>query len=117
MLFDKLSEPHQTYFALHEDFRSRLRCLPVQDVSFRKYILDISCRSKTIFIEQDLPLLREYTFPLLAELEDDGLIKWNEQGVNLTREGHYFIRNICSAFDLQMLRSQNDRVKQFSKAV
>lgn len=91
--------------------------LSKEDFSFRKYILEISCHSKTKFLQQDLPLLRQYSFPVLEELANDGLIKWNEQGVCLTDEGHYFIRNVCSAFDLHLLRSHADRANQFSKAV
>lgn len=92
--------------------------LSEEDLRFRKYILDISCRSKTSFEEKDLPLLQAYSFSRLEEMADDGLIKWNEKGLSLTPEGHYFIRNVCSAFDLHLLRSHSqEQVKQFSKAV
>ena len=92
--------------------------LSEEDLSFRKYILDISCRAKTTFQPKDLPVLREYSFPRLTELADDGLIQWNEEEVSLTPEGHYFIRNVCSAFDLYLLRGHSeDHQKHFSKAV
>lgn len=89
-----------------------------EDQKFRKYILDISCRSKTIFDAEDLPTLKEYCFPVLAALADDGLVEWNEQALSVTPLGHYFLRNICSAFDLHLLRiASSGEVNVFSKAV
>ena len=89
-----------------------------EDIAFRKYILDISCRGTTTFKEDDLPLLRTYTFPKLEVLADDGLITWDEAGVQLTPQGHYFIRNVCSAFDLYLQRNNGAGDKPvFSKAI
>ena len=86
------------------------------DVAFRKYILDISCKGKTSFRPAHLSLLEEYTFPQLTFLEQDGLIKWDRSGVQLTPTGHYFIRNICSAFDLYLHKAEAGK-QLFSKAI
>jgi oxygen-independent coproporphyrinogen III oxidase len=92
--------------------------LSEEDVAFRQYILDISCRAATTFKEEHLPLLKEYSFPRLKVLAEDGLLTWNEEGMMLTPQGHYFIRNICSAFDLHLLRHQSSEDKPlFSKAI
>jgi oxygen-independent coproporphyrinogen-3 oxidase len=86
------------------------------DVAFRKYILDISCKGQTTFHPEHLHILEEYTFPVLAELAKDGLVDFNRERVILTPQGHYFIRNICSAFDLYLKRA--DPAKEiFSKAI
>jgi oxygen-independent coproporphyrinogen-3 oxidase len=42
------------------------------DLHFKKYLLDIICKGKTKFNEDDLPLLKEYSFPQLALLAADG---------------------------------------------
>jgi oxygen-independent coproporphyrinogen-3 oxidase len=92
--------------------------LNTEDITFRKYILDISCRTATEFLPEHLPLLRQYTFPKLEVLAADGLVEWNEDGAHLTSQGHYFIRNVCSAFDLHLLRNEKNTEKQlFSKAI
>ncbi len=92
--------------------------LNAEDIAFRKYILDISCRSATEFEPEHLPLLRQYTFPKLEALAADGLVEWNEDGARLTPQGHYFIRNVCSAFDLHLLRNEkNTEAQLFSKAI
>ncbi len=91
--------------------------LTEEDQSFRKYILDLSCRGMTIFLEKDLPVLEQYTFPILADLEKDGLVEWTPSWVSLTPQGHYFIRNICYAFDIVLHRSNKLKEKTFSKAI
>ena len=89
-----------------------------EDTAFRHYILDISCRAATTFKPEHLSLLKEYSFPRLKALAEDGLLTWDEQGVQLTPQGHYFIRNICSAFDLHLLRNKTTEDKPlFSKAI
>ena len=87
-----------------------------EDLVFRKYILDVACKGEVYFRPADLELLREYTFPILTELAEDGLLLWNEKGLVLTTQGRYFIRNICSAFDLHLQRS-TPGVNLFSKAI
>ena len=92
--------------------------LSEEDVAFRKYILDVSCKGKTTFKAAHLPLLKQYSFPELEKLEADRFINWNEQGLNVTDLGWHFIRNICKAFDLRLLRNQVATANpRFSKAI
>jgi len=88
-----------------------------EDVTFKNYILDISCKGFTTFNPIHLPILEEYTFPELAKLADDGLIEWNNKEVIVSSLGRHFIRNICRAFDLHLLRSQGETKQIFSKAI
>jgi oxygen-independent coproporphyrinogen III oxidase len=110
---------------LHDYYAAMAKgILPVQkgyfltdeDVAFRKYILDLSCKGYTSFNPAHLPLLQEYTFPELKKLEADHLITWNEEGVKITTLGHHFIRNICRAFDLLQTRTAGAS-QLFSKAI
>ncbi len=89
-----------------------------EDVAFRHYILDMSCTGKTIFKEEHLPLLREFSFPELEKLTADKLVEWDETGATVTALGRNFIRNICKAFDLHLLRNQKENAApRFSKAI
>ena len=90
--------------------------LNTEDLHFKRYILDISCKGKTLFNEDDLPLLKEYSFPQLALLAADELIDYNETGVIVTPVGQHFIRNICSAFDLYLQRNAFTKTV-FSKSI
>ncbi len=92
--------------------------LTEEDIDFRKYILNIACQGFTKFSAKHLPLLKKYTFPKLDQFVADGLATYDEQHLKLTEAGHYFIRNICSAFDLYLQRD-NSLVNKlvFSKAI
>jgi oxygen-independent coproporphyrinogen-3 oxidase len=112
--------------ALHEYYQSvNENKLPIkkgyflneEDEAFRRYILDIICKGEVIFSDKHIPLLEQYSFPVLEELEKDGLIVWDKYGLNVTQQGHNFLRNICSAFDLYLHRSKNDGKNVFSKAI
>jgi len=60
----------------------------------------------------------QYTFPELALLEADKLVEWNVEGVQVTADGRHFLRNICKAFDLHLLRRETTSEKPlFSKAI
>jgi oxygen-independent coproporphyrinogen-3 oxidase len=111
---------HDYYRAVNEG-RLAIRkgyFLNEEDIAFRKYIKDISCQGTTNFLPQHLPLLEEYTFPTLEKLAADGLVQFDRQHISLTADGHYFLRNVCSAFDLYLQRDQlQSHARSFSKAI
>lgn len=88
-----------------------------EDTSFRKYILDIVCTGQAIFKPEDLALLEEYSFPALRSLQYDGLVSYDYNHVSVTRLGRHFLRNIASAFDLHLQRTQEHTANKFSKAI
>ncbi len=88
------------------------------DQHFRQYILDISCRGTTRFRQDDLELLRQFSFPELSLLAGDGLVQFDEQQVELTPLGHHFVRNVCRAFDLHLLANIEGQSRPvYSKAI
>ena len=90
--------------------------LTAEDRAFRRYILDVICQGATRFGKEHLSLLQEYSFPALAELGADGLVLHRGDRLEVTQLGRLFLRNICSAFDLHLLR-QGEGVHRFSKAI
>ena len=91
--------------------------LSEEDEDFRKYILDIICNGEVLFLQKHLPLLEQYCFPRLEELEKDGLVVWDRNGLRVTAQGHHFLRNICSSFDLYIQRTETEKKNVFSKAI
>jgi len=89
------------------------------DDAFGTYILNMSCKGSVTFNEKDLPLLEKYSFPQLALLAADGLVKWNTEGAALTPLGWHFVRNACAAFDLFLQGGAGDESQKpaFSKAI
>lgn len=90
-----------------------------EDLLFRRYILDISCKGETVFDPKHIMLLERHSFPRFALLEADGLIEWSRSGLKLTPTGHFFIRNVCAAFDLYLLRETENTTapQKFSNAI
>jgi oxygen-independent coproporphyrinogen-3 oxidase len=80
--------------------------LSAEDIVFRKHILNLSCKGQTTFSNMELELLEQYSMPLINQLQQDGLIDFTSSSITITTEGRYFIRNICSVFDLHMHRNQ-----------
>jgi oxygen-independent coproporphyrinogen-3 oxidase len=89
-----------------------------EDEIFRRYIQDISCRGETYFDASHLELLREFSFPELEKLEADGLLQFDDKHVRVSEQGRSFIRNICRAFDLHLLKKKLESdYQRYSKAI
>ena len=89
-----------------------------EDSDFKQYIRDLICTGQTVFEERNLPALQEFTIPELQKLEDDKLVEIFENAVFVTKSGKNFIRNICKAFDLHLLKNQaNPSIPVYSKAI
>jgi len=88
-----------------------------QDENFKRYILDISCRGRTHFNREDKEVLDLFSFPVLRQLESDGLVMLDDRSVEVTESGKRFIRNICVAFDLHLLQKNDAVAKTYSRAI
>lgn len=90
--------------------------LEEKDKWMRRYILDVACTGKTEFKLEHLDLLKEFSFPKLQDLSEDGLIEWDEKGLQVTDLGLHFLRNICRAFDLKSEELEKSK-PTFSKSI
>jgi oxygen-independent coproporphyrinogen-3 oxidase len=86
-----------------------------EDLLFRRHILDIMCKGRTWLELEDADTLLDYTFPELMKLQEDGLVKWEGNLVKVTKTGHSFLRNICRAFDIHLLKAGKEKL--YSKAI
>lgn len=80
--------------------------LTAEDLIIRKHILNIMCNFETSWQDDKLK------FPELAaclerlkEMETDGLVQIHANGITLPEAARPFVRNICMAFDLRLLRN------------
>lgn len=76
--------------------------LSQEDLKIRKHILNLMCQFETTWnnSEKYVPKILEQ----LQEMENDGLIKIQENTLKVTQSGKPFLRNICMAFDLRLKR-------------
>ena len=81
--------------------------LSPEDLIIRKHILNIMCHFETSWAEKEMqfPELEE-CIERLKEMEDDGLVIFSKTGLKLPEKARPFVRNICMAFDLQLIRNQ-----------
>ena len=79
--------------------------LNAEDLIIRKHILNIMCHFRTDFSDPSMqfPELGD-TLSRLREMEDDGLIEIGADYLKVHEVGRPFIRNVCMAFDLHLIR-------------
>lgn len=88
-----------------------------EDVYTREQILNVICNLKTNWIENQWnEEEKELFFERLSNFEADGLITFNEFGLEVLPEGKPFVRNICMALD-KYLTPQANREKVFSRTI
>lgn len=77
--------------------------LTEDDLLMRKHILNLMCKNQTKWNKLDL-LNHNFKRSLyrLHNLETDGLIIKQENGLEVTPLGERFLRNICAAFDARL---------------
>lgn len=78
-----------------------------EDLIIREHILNIMCHFETSWKEPRLqfPELND-CITRLEEMERDGLVEFVDQGIKLPETARPFVRNICMAFDLRLIRKQ-----------
>jgi oxygen-independent coproporphyrinogen-3 oxidase len=88
-------------------FRGHL--LTTEDRIVRQHILNIMCQFETSWSDQasQFPELQECLLKL-AEMEADGLVELTDNKLVVPEHARPFVRNICMAFDLRLLRKAPD---------
>ena len=76
-----------------------------EDLVIRRHILNIMCHFHTDFSDPAMQFQElSDTLSKLSEMEDDGLIEIGTDYLKVHEAGRPFIRNVCMAFDLHLLR-------------
>ncbi|MCB9335295.1 MAG: oxygen-independent coproporphyrinogen III oxidase [Flavobacteriales bacterium] len=86
-------------------FRGHL--LNEEDLIIRQHILNIMCHFETSWENDKMkfPELPE-CIDRLREMEQDGLVILSEKGLKLPDQARPFVRNVCMAFDLRLIRNK-----------
>ena len=76
-----------------------------EDLLVRKHILNLMCQFTTSFEDPSdrFPELEE-CLAKLSEMESDGLVVRDGWRLRVTDKGRPFVRNVCMALDLRLLR-------------
>jgi oxygen-independent coproporphyrinogen III oxidase len=81
--------------------------LTEEDLVIRKHILEIMCHYETSWAnEESYHEIIDECVPRLAELVEDGVLELGNHSLKVTEAGKPFIRNICMAFDVRLIRNK-----------
>ncbi|TWP26877.1 oxygen-independent coproporphyrinogen III oxidase [Apibacter muscae] len=94
--YDKINNQELPVFKGH--------ILNEEDLSIRKHILNLMCLLETHWDAEDLIHHHPDIFERLQEFEHDKLISLTSNSIKVNEKGRPYIRNICMAFDLRMMR-------------
>lgn len=114
---EKTLEDYYTHLA--EDqlpvFRGHL--LSAEDLIIRRHILNLMCHFTTSWKDKalDFPELSS-VLANLEEMREDGLLTIQDDTITVTEKGKPFVRNICMAFDLRLIRKAPE-TKLFSMTI
>ena len=88
-------------------FRGHL--LSDEDRVIRQHILNIMCHFETAWDKPDsqFPQLAQCLLKL-EEMEADGLVELSEHKLTIPESARPFVRNVCMAFDLRLMRNAPD---------
>lgn len=85
-------------------FRGHL--LTDEDRLIRQHILNIMCQFKTSWASQELQFAGlDQCLQKLEEMKADGLVQLEDRGLVVPEQARPFVRNICMAFDLRLMRN------------
>ncbi len=91
--------------------------LNAEDLIIRKNILDLMCRGFTKIDKKTFDtIVLEKMMHELSLLEEDGLVRLEQNSIFVTEKGSLFIRNICSVLDVRLRRKKTEG-NMFSKSI
>ncbi|MBP6040082.1 MAG: oxygen-independent coproporphyrinogen III oxidase [Flavobacterium sp.] len=91
--------------------------LTTEDLIIRKHILNLMCQFETCWNDSQMQFIElPMILNQLEEMEHDGLIEIKEHKLSITEKGKPFVRNVCMAFDLHLMRKAPE-TKLFSMTI
>lgn len=114
---EKTIEDYYTHIEEEQLPIFRGHVLTSEDLIIRKHILNLMCQFTTSWKDEalDFPELPS-VLASLEEMQDDGLLTIKDETITVTEKGKPFVRNICMAFDLRLIRKAPE-TKLFSMTI
>lgn len=85
--------------------------LSKEDLVIRRHILNLMCNLETSWENENEQFNGlSHTLSLLEGMIDDGLMEIRQNRLIVKEEGRPFVRNICMAFDLHLLKKSPEKI-------
>ncbi len=91
--------------------------LTPEDLIRKEAILSLACTGELALTKKVAFLLDDQTRAALLEMEEEGLVTFQERRLVVTPQGQPFIRNICMLFDQKVRQTKQEFSTTFSKAI
>lgn len=114
---EKTIEDYYTHLTDNQLPIFRGHVLTPEDLIIRRHILNLMCQFTTSWKDKalDFPELPS-VLASLEEMQDDGFLTIQDDTITVTEKGKPFVRNICMAFDLRLIRKAPE-TKLFSMTI
>ena len=114
---EKTIEDYYTHLADNQLPIFRGHVLTPEDLIIRRHILNLMCQFTTSWKDKtlDFPELSS-VLTSLEEMQEDGFLTIQDDTITVTEKGKPFVRNICMAFDLRLIRKAPE-TKLFSMTI
>lgn len=114
---EKTIEDYYTHLAEDQLPVFRGHVLTPEDLIIRRHILNLMCQFTTSWKDEalDFPELPS-VLASLEEMQEDGFLTIQDGTITITEKGKPFVRNICMAFDLRLIRKAPE-TKLFSMTI
>ncbi|TXI62248.1 MAG: oxygen-independent coproporphyrinogen III oxidase [Flavobacterium sp.] len=114
---EKTIEDYYTHLAEDQLPIFRGHVLTPEDLIIRRHILNLMCQFTTSWKDGalDFPELPS-VLASLEEMQEDGFLTIKDDTITVTEKGKPFVRNICMAFDLRLIRKAPE-TKLFSMTI
>lgn len=114
---EKTIEDYYTHLADNQLPIFRGHVLTPEDLIIRRHILNLMCQFTTSWKDEalDFPELPS-VLASLEEMQEDGFLTIQDDTITVTEKGKPFVRNICMAFDLRLIRKAPE-TKLFSMTI
>lgn len=114
---EKTIEDYYTHLEEEQLPIFRGHVLTSEDLIIRKHILNLMCQFTTSWKDEALDFSElPSVLASLEEMQDDGLLTIKDKTITVTEKGKPFVRNICMAFDLRLIRKAPE-TKLFSMTI
>ncbi|MCH7400674.1 oxygen-independent coproporphyrinogen III oxidase [Belliella kenyensis] len=95
---------------------SKSHMMSYKDIQNREMILSLICNQSVSWSKSFLQQVNKINLTKLNTFQNEGLIKYNSNGLKVLAKGQPFIRNICSIFDERMQENE-EKLFGFSKVI
>lgn len=95
---------------------NRGHAMTAEDIATRNLILDLICNQSAQWTYDFFEKISADNLAQLQVFQSEGLLQFDQDGIQITDAGLPFVRNICTTFDLRM-QAKQDKQFVFSKAI